>query len=163
MRKILGAVLALGFVFRVLFLGHRQLWTDELIQALVMRAGSLDELVRNLKGGVGFPAPLDYVVQMVRASAGSVPVVPAAARRHSGTVSIWLFYRISLMLFGARVALYSAALFAIYPLHQHYSQEGRPYALLVLLTLASYYFLIRSISRKTAARRPGPGLLSRAC
>ncbi len=150
MKKILGAVLALGAVYRLAFLGQRQLWTDELIQASVIRASSPHDLIKWLKAGVSLPAPLDYFIQK-----GFVVLLgesPWSLRLHAailGSLSVWLFYRIASRMFGLRPALYATALFAIYPLHQHYSQEGRPFALLVFLTLASYDVLLRTAAVRT--------------
>jgi hypothetical protein len=150
MKKILGAVLFVGFLFRLGFLGTRQLWTDEILQALALRAESIPDLFRNLRLGIALPAPLDYLIQK-----GFVTVLgeaPWALRLHAailGGLSLWLFYRVGRTLFGARPALYATALLAIYPLHQHYSQEAGPYSLLFFLTLASYDLLFQIISRQT--------------
>ncbi len=153
MKKILGIVLFLGFAFRLVFLGRRQLWTDELMQALALRADSIPGLLENLRNGLAWPAPLDCLIQR-----GFVVLFGEAAwalRLHAallGSLSLWFFYRIACTLFGPRVALYATALFAFYPLHQHYSQEAGPYALLVLLTLASYDLLFRILSDRAGSR-----------
>src|SRR5690348_15452 len=150
--RILGVIVAVGFAFRVLFLGSRQLWIDELMQALVVRASSVTELLRQLRDGMALPAPLDYVIQK-----GFIELLGESAwslRLHAavfGTLSIWFLFRVAKLMFGERVALYSSALFAVFPLLYHYSQEGRPYALFVFLTLVSYDLLLRTIS----LRRPG--------
>ncbi len=154
MKKTLGVILALGLTFRAVFLGRRQLWTDELMQALTLRTDSVAGLLENLRRGMALPAPLDYFIQK-----GFVVLFGEAAwalRLHAailGTLSLWLFYRIGRTLFGERVAVYATALFAFYPLHQHYSQEGRPYALLVFLTLASYDLLFRILSDRAGKSR----------
>jgi 4-amino-4-deoxy-L-arabinose transferase-like glycosyltransferase len=144
MKKILGAILTLGLVYRILFLGRRQLWTDELIQALVVRATSASELLRQVRDGMYLASPLDPIVQ--RGFAILLGESPWVLRFHAalfGALSIWLFYRLALLLFEERVALYSTALFAFYPLHQHYSQEAGPFALLTFLSLAAYDLLVR--------------------
>jgi hypothetical protein len=147
MKKILGAILALGLVYRVLFLGQRQLWTDELIQALIIRAASAGDLLLQLRDGAYLAAPLDLLVQ--RGFAVLLGEAPWALRLHAalfGVLSVWLFYRIAVLLFEERVALYSTTLFACYPLHHHYSQEAGPFALLTFLSLIGYELMFR-ISR----------------
>lgn len=145
MKRILGAILAVGFVHRLLFLGSRQLWTDELVQAVINRSGGLGELLDRLREQPA-AGPLDFLVQR-----GVVFLLGESAwtlRLHAaifGTLSIWIFYRIASRLFGVRVALYSTFLFAFFPLEYHYSQEGRPYALLLFLTLVSYDMLLRLV------------------
>ena len=146
--KFLAIILGLGFVFRLLFLGKRQLWTDEIMQGLVVRASSVREMLEALRDGMAIPAPLDYFVQK-----GIISVLGESTwtmRLHAvifGTLSLWIFFRVARYLFGDRVAIYSTILLTFYPLHYHYSQEGRPYALLVLLSLISYDLLFRILSR----------------
>lgn len=145
MKRILGAILAVGFVHRLLFLGSRQLWTDELVQAVINRTAGLGDLLHRLREQPA-AGPLDFLVQR-----GVVYLLGESAwtlRFHAavfGTLSIWIFYRIASWFFGVRVALYSTFLFAFFPLEYHYSQEGRPYALLLFLTLVSYDLLLRLI------------------
>lgn len=149
MKKILGVILVIGFVHRLLLLGRRQLWTDELMQALIVRAPTAGELLKNLREGQSAPAPLDYFIQK-----GVVLLLGDsnwALRLHAvifGTLAIWFFFRIAYLLFDKRVALYSTFLFAFFPLQYHYSQEGRPYSLFLFLTLVSYDLLLRRIYGK---------------
>ncbi len=151
-KRVLAAILCLGFLIRILYLGRRQLWTDELLQALVVRSSPLAVMMDRLRGGVPLPAPLDLLIQkffvfFLGESSWSL-------RFHSvvlATCSLWFFFRIARRLFGDLVALYSTALLAIYPLHYHYSQEGRPTALLLLLTLISFDLLMRVIGRDRTA------------
>src|SRR5262245_26708844 len=109
--RILAITLGVGFFFRLLFLGKRQLWTDELMQGLVVRAASVREMLETLRDGMAIPAPLDYFVQK-----GIVSLLgesPWTLRLHAvilGTLSLWVFFRIARYLFGDRVAVYSTIL-----------------------------------------------------
>ncbi len=147
MKKTLAVILGAGFALRLVCLGTRQLWTEELMQALIVRAPSLKDVLIWLKGGMFFPAPLDYILQK-----GVITVFGESTwslRLHAaifGAVSIWFFFRVGRLLFGTRAALYCTALFAIFPLHLHYSQEGRPYSLVLLLTLISYDLLLNCVA-----------------
>ncbi len=151
MKKILGVILGVGFVFRLLLLGKRQLWTDELLQALVVRSDTLGALLNKLRDGIVLPVPLDFIIQK-----GFVSILGESAwslRLHAvvlGTLSLWIFYRIARLLFGDRVALYSTTLFTFLPLHYHYSQEGEPYALLTFLALLSFELLLRLVIKRSA-------------
>jgi len=139
-----------GFLLRLLFLDRRQLWTDELMQALVVRAGTPMEILAALRTGMWLPAPLDYFVQKVIL----VGLGESAwtLRFHAvifGSASIWIFYRIARLLSGDRPALYATILFAANPLEYHYSQEGRPFAAFLFLALLSYLLLIRHMAEKS--------------
>ncbi len=146
MKKFLAATLCAGFLYRILWLGKRQLWTDELIQALVARSSSFREIAPHVREGVALPAPLDFFVQ--RCFVLLLGESNWALRLHAvilATLSLWFFFRIGKLLFGERVALYSTVLLALYPLHYHYSQEAEPYSLVMLLTLISFDLLLRQL------------------
>lgn len=152
LKRVLGAILGAGLLLRVLFLNSRQLSTEELQQAIIVRSDSVAEMLARLRDSTSHPAPMDYFVQ--RLTAFLVGEAPWAARLHAvifGVLSIWIFFRISRLLFGERVARYTTIIFAFYPLTCHYSQEARPYALFLLLALASYEVLLLKVS----GRMPG--------
>jgi hypothetical protein len=152
--RLLPVLVAIGLGFRLLFLGKRQLWTDELMQALVVRGGTLEEILTRLRDGMALPAPLDYLVQ--KGIVFLVGEAPWSLRLHAvlfGTLSLWVFYRIARRMFGERVALYSTALFVFFPLHYHYSQEGRPYALFLLLTLVAFDLLLAMLAGEVRGPR----------
>ncbi len=146
MKKALAAILCAGFIYRILWLGKRQLWTDELIQALVARSSSFREIAIHLRNGVALPAPLDFLVQ--RCFVLLLGESSWVLRLHAAilaTLSLWFFFRISRQLFGERIALYSTVLLTLYPLHYHYSQEAEPYSLVMLLTLISFDLLLKQL------------------
>jgi uncharacterized membrane protein len=157
MKRWIAVVIGIGFLHRLAFLGARQLWTDELMQARIIHFASPSEILSRLRGGMDLASPLDFLIQ--RGITFLLGDAPWAMRLHAaifGTLAIWLFYRIARFLFGERVALYSAVLFAFFPLTLHYSQEARPYSLLVLLSLLSYDVLLRQLQGKD---RPWQGWL----
>jgi len=146
MKKYIAIILGIGFLHRLLLLGARQLWTDELMQARIVKFSSLSEMLKGLREGMDLAAPLDFLVQ--KGTAFILGESAWALRFHAvifGTLSIWIFYRIACFLFGRRVAAYSATLFTFFPLAYHYSQEARPYALLLFLSLVSYDLLLRQV------------------
>jgi hypothetical protein len=154
MKRSLAVILGVGFLHRLLFLGARQLWTDELMQARVIQYASPVEILRRLRGEMDLASPLDFMVQ--RAVTALMGDSAWALRLHAlifGTLSIWLFFRLGRRLFGERVALYSTLLFAFYPLAYRYSLEARPYALLLFLSLLSYDLLLSQIYGKEGSKR----------
>ena len=153
MKKFVAIILGIGFLHRLVLLGARQPWVDELMQARIIRTASPAGILAGLRDSMDLAAPLDFVVQK------GVTVLLGdsawALRLHAvifGTLSIWIFYRLARFLFADRVAQYATVLFAFYPLAYHYSQEARPYALLMFLTLLSYDLLLRQLYGKN--RRP---------
>ena len=149
LKRVLGTILGAGLLLRVMFLNSRQLSTEELQQAITVRSDSVAEMMARLRDSTSHPAPMDYFVQ--RVTVFLLGEAPWAARLHAvifGVLSIWIFFRISRLLFGERVARYATIIFAFYPLNCHYSQEARPYALFLLLALASYEVLLLKLSGK---------------
>ena len=157
MKKFVAVIMGIGLVHRLMFLGTRQLWTDELLQARIIKFASPAEILSRLRGGMDLASPLDFFVQ--RGMTLLLGDSTWALRLHAaifGTLSIWIFFRLARFLFGDRVALYSTTLFTFFPLAYHYSQEARPYSLLMFLSLLSYDLLLRQLYDKD---RPWQGWL----
>ena len=137
-------------VLRFVNLDGKQLWTDELIQIEHSRPGSFLGILRGVtldRGGT----PLDYLVQHVVMSV--VGVDEFGARVHAaifGSLTVAMVYCLCRLLFAPNVSLIAGILYAVYPLHHHYSQEGRPYALFVFLTVTAYFLFIKCISNGSA-------------
>ncbi len=146
MKKAIGLIIGIGFLHRLLFLGSRQLWIDELMQAAMIQNAAPLEILSRLRNGMDLAAPLDFLMQRgVTWLAGDSTW---AIRFHAalfGTLAIVYFYRLAFFLFGARVAVFSALLSAFFPLAVHFSQEARPYSLLLLMSLISYDLLFRHL------------------
>jgi uncharacterized membrane protein len=126
---------------RFIGLGEKQLWVDEIIQAVHSTPNSIREILKGVADDRG-SAPLDYVVQHYAMKAiGQRDEF--SVRLHAavfGSISVLIVYFIGCHLFHSRsLALLSSALWGIYPFHQHYSQEGRPYSLFTLLALCLFF------------------------
>lgn len=143
-------IIALAALLRFCGLGFKQLWLDEILQLLHSRPDSLRGILEGVaqdRGG----APLDYLIQHVFVSNlhGSIEW---AARFHAalfGVLAVLLIYLVCQALFNnQRLSLLSALLLCFYPFHHHYSQEGRPYSLFLLLTLILYLIFFRALKKK---------------
>ncbi|HEX6898352.1 MAG TPA: glycosyltransferase family 39 protein [Thermoanaerobaculia bacterium] len=96
--------------------------------------------------------PLSYLVYMVWiALFGTAEVAVRSLPLLLGLVSVALIGLIGRRIGGTWVGLAAAALMAFNPFHIAYSQEARSYALAVALTIASHFFLLRSL-REASAR-----------
>ena len=62
-----------------------------------------------------------------------------------GVLSIFMIYKLGKVLFNLEIGLLSALILAISPFHIHYSQEARPYSLLMVLSLISTYYFVKFI------------------
>lgn len=131
-------ILPLAVLLRLYELGGKQLWLDELLQVRLTASLDLKEVLLDRMEHTA-AAPLDFLAQHFFLTL--LGQTEFAARLHAalfGTLAILALYRLTQILFDQRTSLMTALLYACYPLHHHYSQEGRPYALCVLLTICTY-------------------------
>jgi uncharacterized membrane protein len=139
-RLALLLIVLFSCAIRFFGLGNKQLWTDEILQAIHSTPDSPGKILKGVADDRG-SAPLDYIVQhYVMKVSGQRNAL--SARLHVaffGSISILLIYFVGFRLFQSRrIALLSSALYGIYPFHHHYSQEGRPYVLFVFLALVLF-------------------------
>jgi len=151
----LAALLIAGAVFRIHDLGLPAYDCDELY-ALRIQGLSLKEIA-SVVGRSAFHdlhPPLSYLLFMpwialfgtAEAAVRSLPLL-------LGLVSIALAGLVGRRIGGVWVGLAGAAFLAFNPLHIAYSQEARPYALAVTLTIAAHLFFLRSLGGGAARDR----------
>jgi hypothetical protein len=138
-----GLVLALtaaGATLRFHDLGRQSLWHDEIIQVRISR-GSLGAIL----GGVWEnenDMPIDHCLQyMVLALRTESEFWIRFHAALFGTLTLPAAFLLARAVLGPTVGLATMALLVFSPFHLHYSQEGRPFALLVLVTTLSTWAL----------------------
>ncbi len=149
--KLFSLILAFGALLRFSNLGQSQLWVDEIIQLQTFSQASFRESLAEVTRIVA-ATPLDFMVQQLFVTIFGQSEF--GARFHAalfGSLSLPLLYLIGKRFFSTQVALLGMLLFALYPLHHQYSQEGRNYALFCFLSLSCYYVLARAVG----SSRPG--------
>ena len=122
--KLFPLILALGVLLRFSNLGQSQLWVDEIIQLQTFSHASFRENLAHVTRIVA-ATPLDFIVQHLFVSIFGESEF--GARFHAalfGSLSLPMLYLIGKRFFSTQVALLGMLLFALYPLHHQYSQEG---------------------------------------
>jgi len=165
MRKIVekfaaGSIFALAVFLRFYRLGDKQLWLDELLQVIHSSPQRFRELLLAITEDRG-STPLDYLVQHVFVTV--LGHSEFAVRFHAalfGALSIPVLYLLSRDLLDRRTAYLASLLYAVYPLHHHYSQEGRPYSLFTFLTLCSYFAFLKLLRANNVTRQICYGLIT---
>ena len=148
--KLFSIIVALGALLRFVNLGQRQLWVDEIIQLQSFSHSSLGESLASVINIVA-AAPLDFMIQHLFVILWGQSEF--AARFHAalfGSLSLPALYWVGKRFFSTQVALLGMLLFALYPLHHQYSQEGRNYSLFCFLSLSCYYLLCRALGSRRA-------------
>ena len=143
-------ILALGLFLRVYGLGSENIWFDEAGSAYYAKqnTGQLIEAVSK----IDCTPPLYYVI--LHYWTGMFGDSEFSLRFPSvlfSLFSIYILYKIGILLFNKNVGLLSSLIISISGFHIYYAQEARSYSLLVLLTLLSFYFFIKMLKNKNSS------------
>ncbi len=140
------ALVACGSILRFYRLGSNSLWIDEYATLRIALLPVGDIFAENLSNN-SFEPPiyfwLIHGVAWVLGDSEAAIRLPSAIAGGLTIPVVWLIMRdLSRSLSIAHV---TAALLAFNPLHLWYSQEARPYALLVLAASLAIYFLVEAM------------------
>jgi hypothetical protein len=149
-RRVLIALVVLAAALRLVRLGAQSLWVDEMLTLIVATPKPGYPLGQLLLHNIHGPLHTLVVAWARTVSEGEAWLrLPSAL---AGILSVPLLHAWVRPRFGARVALWSAGLLAVNPLHLHYSQELRNYAFAVGFVLAASVQLDRVLVRWSLAR-----------
>ena len=140
-------VIGLGFALRLYALAGESLWFDELLE-LDIAQGPLAEILFQLPRHSA--VPLDYVITHIWVGLGRQDYWVRLPAVIWGVLTLPLTYQLGRYLLAGRGSgLLLMTLLALSPFHVQYSQEVRPYSLLVLgVVLAGYaYWRLRETGR----------------
>ncbi len=124
-----------AFLLRMYQIGQQEIWVDE--AASFYRA-----LAHDWSGnGVLYHLLLRVWIDLV----GQTDAALRSLSAIFGTVSVMAVIWAGRTIFGRSAGLWSGFATAISPIHIYYSQEARPYALLILALLLAYVLLWRAL------------------
>lgn len=143
------ALMALALVLRVVALGHKGLWQDEVFSVLFARAANSEfwNVLRTREANMAlYYLLLREWMKVFTSDAGvrALSVIP-------GVLSVPAMYALGARLYSRRVALWAAGLTAINTCAVVYSQEARGYSLLVLCVALSCWAFVGMVERGSAA------------
>nr|AQS32450.1 hypothetical protein [uncultured archaeon] len=143
---VLLFIVMFGFSLRFYNLAKESLWLDEIVGSVLPAKQSITYLLNH---NINLPVStyhiiLHYWMQIFGQSEFSVRF-PALI---FGVLSIFMIYKLGKALFNPEIGLISALILAVSPFQIHYSQEARPYSLLMLLSLISTYYFVKFIKSK---------------
>lgn len=145
----------LTFAVRVYNLGGDSLWIDELI--------TLWDSIQGWQWMVSIEdhPPLLYILTWLSVGVfGESEFTLRLPSLFAGVLSAPLIYALARRFGFGRAGLIAMLLLALSPFHLHYAQEARHYALLMTLSLASFLWLHRAMSRPTPVAWLGYGVLT---
>ena len=140
---IIFLIILLGFSLRFYNLAEESLWIDEIEGSILIAKQPITYLLNpDVDTTVStYHIISHYWMQIFGQSEFSIRF-PALI---FGVLSIFMIYKLGKVLFNLEIGLLSALILAISPFHIHYSQEARPYSLLMVLSLISTYYFVKFI------------------
>lgn len=142
---LLLLILALASFLRIYDLGAESIWLDEAHSVIVSSQNFASVIT---EAASGQHPPLYFVALHSWISLfGSSEVSLRAMSAIFGIASVLIIYGIGYAFFNRRVGLISSVLSATSLFHIRYSQEARPYSLLLLLSLLSFLFFIKILKQ----------------
>jgi mannosyltransferase len=146
--QLLLLIFLFGMFLRIYRLGAESIWFDEAISVAASKLGFIEQIKWNLTASDNNP-PLYYaflhVWVLIFGDSEFAVRLPSAI---FGSVNILLIYVVGKMLFNRKTGLMAAFILAISVFHIRFSQETRVYSMSTLLTLVSYYFFLKLMSRR---------------
>ena len=144
-------------VLRLYHLDAQSIWYDEAI-SLLLAAGPLGEIVEYMRGPVLGRRPFDlnpplyfYVLHGWLQAFGFGGLQARLLSAVTGVLAVPLLFLVARRLYDTTTGLWSALLLAVSQLGIMYSQEARPYALCLLIFLATVWFYLIAESRRSVA------------
>lgn len=133
-------IIVLGAVLRLYGLGSESLWLDEATTArrVGMAYGALFT-----DAGNGSQLPLYFWISKLWCGmAGTSEFALRLPAALFGILGILMIYHLGRKLFTQPAGIWGAFFAAVNPYLIHYSQEARPYTLLALLAMISWYYML---------------------
>jgi len=155
---LLALILLLGAGLRFHGLGRESLWNDELQSQWISDLPMLSQVVRTALAQDGHPPLHDAILHFVQKDLGNSEALLRFPSAVAGVLAILALFFLGRQLYGTAEALLAAAFLAVLWCPLYYSQEARPYSLLLLAVLLASSFWVALLRRLSAGRSAGFGL-----
>ena len=139
----LWSIIALGVLLRLVALGHKSFWIDEIASVVIAQkpGAAFRHFLWHDEGNMA----LYYMLLRPWLHFGNSEAVIRLLSVLPGVLTIPLMYLLGKRLFGRATGMLAAAIFAINPCAIASSQEARAYSFLVLAVVISTYRFVRLI------------------
>ena len=136
----------MAFLLRFFYLGQDQLWMDE-AYSVIVSGGSFEEIIREIPGN-GSPPLYNFLLHVWMQGFGDSAISIRSLSLIFGVGFVLLLFGVGKSFFDTKVGLLASLIGAVNALHIFYSQQARVYALLMVLSLLSFYFLKNAVSTR---------------
>ena len=148
---LLLAVLALAAFLRLFALGRESLWLDEAVSVGSSKT-SLWSIAQTTVSQDVHPPLYYFLLHFWMLLFGQTEAAIRSLSACFGIASVFLIYKVGQELFDRRTGLIAGFLMAISAFAIAYSQEARPYAPMLMLTLLSFFLFIKILKVKNRGR-----------
>ena len=148
---LLLAVLALAAFLRLFALGSESLWLDEAMSVSSSKT-SLWSIAQTTASQDVHPPLYYFILHFWMLLFGQTETAIRSLSACLGIVSVFLMYKVGQELFDRKTGLIAGFLMAISAFAIAYSQEARPYALMLMLTLLSFFLFARILKAEVKSK-----------
>jgi mannosyltransferase len=145
------AVLALAAFLRLFALGSESLWLDEAMSVSSSKA-SLWSIAQTTASQDTLPPLYYFLLHLWMLLFGQTETAIRSLSACLGIAAIFLMYKVGQELFDRKTGLIAGFLMTISAFAIAYSQEARPYALMLMLTLLSFSLFTRILKAKVKSK-----------
>lgn len=146
---LLIIILLISFILRVYRLDYQSLWVDEIFTYIASKpTNSFAEIYQIIKSDGPHPPLYYYLVKITFHILGYTSFSLRFLSVVLGVLGIFAIYLLGKIINGKKLGLIIATLLCFNPFHIEYSQEGRMYSLLILVTILSFYYLIKYLQNR---------------
>ena len=144
------AILALGSVLRFYHLDFQSPWLDEIHTLNEANPKTpISSLYDSILGSEQMPPLYFFIIYLLFKIFGYTIYVARFFSAIVGLLSIYYLYALGKELIGKKVGLVAAFLLSINFFHIYHSQDARPYSLLLLFSIISFFWLLKLLKTPT--------------
>lgn len=145
---ILFVILIIGLILRFYNLDYQSIWLDEIHTMNESNPYTkFSELYDSIMAGEQMPPLYFYILYFIFKVFGYTTFIARLFSAILGVLSIYGIYLLGRELINKKIGLISALILTINPFHLYFSQEIRPYILLFLFSIFSFFHLIKYIKQ----------------
>lgn len=148
------ALLVFSAAMRFYHLDYQSLWLDEIHTMLEANPKqSMSDVYISISTGEQMPPLYFYSIYFLFKIFGYTTLVARSFSAVLGVIGIFSIYKLGSELYSKQVGLLAALLLSINPFHLFFSQEARPYIVLLIFTVSAFTALVKYLkcpNRKNA-------------
>lgn len=147
-KHYLMLILLLAAILRFYHIDYQSVWLDEIHTMIESNPDtSFSDVYNSINVSEQMPPLYFYSIYFVFKIFGYTTFVARLYAAFLGLISIFLIYKLGKELYSKKVGIIAALLLCVNPFHLFYSQEARPYILLLIFTLLSFLYLVKFLKK----------------